>query len=56
MGHDDITIEKQMVKDYLELTEGLLDGTVTGNYEEVGFRKGDVARLRTAELWYQCDE
>lgn len=56
VGHDNITIEKQMVRDYLELTEGLLDGTVTGNYEEVGFRKGDVARLRTAELWYQCDE
>jgi hypothetical protein len=55
VGHDEVTIPKQIVKDYLDLTTGLLDGTITGAYEETGFRKGDVARLGMAELWYQCD-
>ncbi len=55
VGHDAVTIDKQIVKDYLDLTTGLLDGTIVGKYEEVGFRKGDVARLGMAELWYQCD-
>ena len=50
-----MTISKQIVKDYLDLTARLLDGTITGAYEETGFRKGDVARLGMAELWYQCD-
>lgn len=55
VGHDATTIDKQIIKDYLDLTTGLLDGTIVGAYEEVGFRKGDVARLGLAELWYQCD-
>ena len=55
VGHDAVTIDKKIVKDYLDLTAGLLDGTITGTYEETGFRKGDVARLGLAELWYQCD-
>ena len=38
-------------------TPGHSDGeiSITGTYEETGFRKGDVARLGMAELWYQCD-
>lgn len=55
VGHDAVTIDKQIVKDYYDLTTGLLDGTIVGAYEETGFRKGDVARLGMAELWYQCD-
>ena len=55
IGHDGVTIEKQIVKDYLDLTRGLLDDSIVGTYEEVGFRKGEVARLGLAELWYQCD-
>ncbi len=55
VGHDAVTIPKQIVKDYLDLTCGLLDGSIVGAYEETGFRKGDVARLGMAELWYQCD-
>lgn len=55
IGHDGITIDKQIIKDYMDLTAGLLDGSITGSYEESGFRKGDVARLGMAELWYHCD-
>lgn len=55
IGHDGVTVPKQLVRDYLDLTGGLLDGSITGRYEESGFRKGDVARLGLAELWYQCD-
>lgn len=55
VGHDAVTLDKQIVRDYRDLSAGLLDGTITGSYEEVGFRKGDVARLGMAELWYQCD-
>ena len=55
VGHDAHTIDKQIVKDYFDLSKGLLDGTIVGAYEETGFRKGDVARLGLAELWYQCD-
>ena len=46
---------KAFHSDYLDLTTGLLDGSIVGAYEETGFRKGDVARLGLAELWYQCD-
>jgi len=55
VGHDAVTVDKQIVKDYYDLTCGLLDGSIVGAYEETGFRKGDVARLGMAELWYQCD-
>ncbi len=56
IGHDGTIIDKQLVKDYVDLTAGLLDGSIIGAYEETGFRKGDVARLGLAELWYQCDQ
>lgn len=55
IGHDGITIDKQIVHDYLMLTAGILDGSIVGSYQETGFRKGDVARLGMAELWYHCD-
>ena len=55
VGHDAVTVDKQIVKDYYDLTTGLLNGSIVGAYEETGFRKGDVARLGMAELWYQCD-
>lgn len=55
VGHDAVTMDKQIIKDYLDLTDGLLNGSLSGAYEETGFRKGDVARLGLAELWYQCD-
>ena len=55
IGHDGTTLDKAIVKDYLDLTAGLLDGSIAGAYEESGFRKGDVARLGMAELWYRCD-
>ena len=55
IGHDGTVIPKQIVKDYLDLTEGLLNGNITGEYKETGFRKGDVAAKGAAELWYQCD-
>ena len=54
-GHGPATSDKQIIKDYIDLTRGLLDGTIVGAYEESGFRKGDVARLGLAELWYRCD-
>ncbi len=55
IGHDGTVISKNIVKDYLDLTAGLLDGSITGQYKETGFRKGDVAAKGSAELWYQCD-
>ena len=38
VGHDEVTISKQIVKDYYDLTTGLLDGSIVGAYEETGFR------------------
>lgn len=55
-GHGPATNDKTIIKDYVDLTAGLLDGSIVGAYEESGFRKGDVARLGAAELWYQCDQ
>ena len=55
IGHGTPILEKSIIRDYLEITDGLLNGTLKGNYEERGFRKGDVIRLGMAELWYQCD-
>lgn len=55
IGHDGILIDKSIVKDYLDLANSIIDGSVVGQYEEVGIRKGVVARLRDAELWYRCD-
>ncbi len=56
IGHDGPVIGKEIIHDYIRLCCGLLDGSIKGGYEESGFRKGDVARLGKAELWYQCDQ
>ena len=40
IGHDGILIDKSIVRDYLELTGGILNGSITGKYEEVGFKIG----------------
>lgn len=56
VGHDGFSWEKHLVLDYLDLSRAILDGDVTGQYLEFGIRAGDMARLRTAELWYQCDK
>ena len=55
IGHDGTTIPKTILRDHLTLTTGLLNGSISGHYEEVGFRKGRVARYGMSELWYQCD-
>lgn len=55
IGHDGVLYTKEIIKDYYELTKGLLDGSIIGEYKEIGFRKGDVVYLGFAELWYQCD-
>jgi glyoxylase-like metal-dependent hydrolase (beta-lactamase superfamily II) len=55
IGHDGGLLYKGIVKDYLDLANGILDGSIVGRYEEVGIRKGVVARLGAAELWYRCD-
>lgn len=55
IGHGNPILEKSIIKDYLEITDGLLSGSLRGSYEESGFRKGDVIRYGNAELWYQCD-
>ena len=55
IGHDGGLIDKGIVKDYLDLANGILEGSIVGQYEEVGIRKGVVARLGAAELWYRCD-
>jgi len=56
VGHDAIFSPRTVVENYLDITNGLLDGTLKGDYEEVAFRAGDVVRLGKAELWYQCDK
>lgn len=55
VGHENPVMHKAVVKDYLELTAGILEGTLTGQYEEIGFRKGEVVRQNGIELWYKCD-
>jgi len=55
IGHEGIFLDKSIIRDYYDLTKGLLEETIVGRYEECGFRKGEVARLGMAELWYQCD-
>ena len=48
-GHKDI------INDY-NVTTQVLDGSLSGGYEERGFRKCDAVRYIKAELWYQCDQ
>ena len=55
IGHGNPILEKNIIKDYIKITNGLLSGNLRGSYEESGFRKGDVIRYGNAELWYQCD-
>ena len=55
IGHDGDVIDNGIIHDYLTITRGVLDGSIRGAYEEVGFRKGDVARYGKAELWFHCD-
>ncbi len=55
IGHGGPLLDKSIIADYLAMTEGLLSGSMSGSYEEKGFRKGDVLRYGKAELWYQCD-
>ncbi len=54
-GHDGTVIDKQLISDHLALCDGLLDGSLAGDYEEVGIRKGRVVRVGMAELWYEAD-
>lgn len=56
IGHDGPFLDKSIIRDYLSITEGLLSGSMEGEYEERGFRKGDVIRYGMAELWYRCDQ
>lgn len=55
VGHENPVMQKEVVKDYLELSTGILEGTLTGQYEKIGFRKGEVVRQNGIELWYKCD-
>lgn len=55
VGHEEPVMDKQIIQDYIELSDGVLNGTLKGNYEEIGFRKGEVVRQGDAELWYKCD-
>ena len=55
MGHDGPFMDKQIIKDYLYLCEGLLDGSLEGEYEEQEIRAGKVVRKGFAEFWYQAD-
>lgn len=55
MGHDGPLKDKSIIKDYLFLCEGLLDGSIKGEYEEQVIRAGRVVRHGLAELWYEAD-
>lgn len=55
VGHEAPVMDKSAIKDYLDLSTGVLDGTLKGSYEEVGIRKGEVVRQNGVELWYKCD-
>lgn len=54
-GHDGTRLDKQLIDDYLVLTEGLLSGELEGDYEETEIRAGKVVRHGMAELWYEAD-
>lgn len=56
VGHEEPVMDKQAIKDYLDLSNGILDGSLQGRYEEVGIRKGEVVRKNNIELWYKCKE
>lgn len=55
-GHDGTTLDKQLISDFLYLCDGLLDGSLVGEYEESGIRAGKVVRQGMAELWYEADK
>lgn len=56
VGHENPIMDKSVVDDYLELSNGVLDGSLVGQYEEVGIRKGEVVRKNKVEFWYKCKE
>ena len=56
IGHNGPLENKSLIRDYLTLSEGLLNGSIRGKYMEKGFRKGEDASYGDAELWYQCDQ
>lgn len=56
VGHEVPNLPKSVVQDYLFLSDGLLNGEIEGEYEEVGIRKGKVVRRNDIELWYECDQ
>ena len=56
VGHETPALPKSVVKDYLYLSDGLLNGEIEGEYEEEGIRKGKVVRKNDIEFWYECDQ
>ena len=54
MGHDGPFKDKSIIRDYLDLCNGLLDGTLEGQYEEDAIRAGYVVRQGLAEFWYEA--
>ena len=56
IGHNGPLEDKSLIRDYITLSEGLLDGSIRGEYMEKGFRKGEAASYGNAELWYHCDQ
>lgn len=55
VGHEGPLYDVALIDDYLTLCNGLLDGSLWGDYEEKGIRKGKVVRYGIAELWYEAD-
>lgn len=54
-GHDGVKYDLSILRDYAILCDSLLEGSLVGNYEERGIRKGRVARRGSVELWYEAD-
>lgn len=50
VGHDAVTLDKQIVRDYRDLSAGLLDGSITGKYE----RPGSVRAMLHVWAWQNC--
>ena len=55
IGHGGPFAEKSLIEDYKTLSDMILENKVLWKYEQRGFRKGDVARYKSAELWFRCD-
>lgn len=53
VGHTEPALRgKYFIEKYADITSGILDGTIVGQYEEVGIRKGKVHREGELEIWY----